>query len=293
MAATTKMTLHEKITRKEFDQVLGQYPALIESISQSRPAKNGQKTLQELDQYRYVDAPEIFGGDEPKREMNLDDVKSLVEWKLRHGKFRPTLMTLVSSNPPPFTSQTIQSALQSYRSTTATTANNNNITTALQTLTKLKGIGPATASLLLTIHDPQRVIFFSDEAFYWLCCQGKKSPIKYTPKEYQALREEADGLAQRLGVSATDIEKVAYVLMKQPGLPSNGDDETLVSKGSKKPAITKVAKRKAVSVKEEIEPKATKQKAADKKEEKKADEKESEKEGDNDPPVRRSKRLRK
>ena len=45
-------------------------------------AKPGQKTLQELDQYRYVDALEMFGGSNPQREMTLDDVKLLVEWKL-------------------------------------------------------------------------------------------------------------------------------------------------------------------------------------------------------------------
>jgi hypothetical protein len=45
-------------------------------------AKDGQKTLAELDQYRYVDAVETFGLKKQKREMDLDDVKMLVEWKL-------------------------------------------------------------------------------------------------------------------------------------------------------------------------------------------------------------------
>lgn len=45
-------------------------------------AKDGQKTLQELDQYRYVDAVKTFGADAPHQDMKLDDVKALVEWKL-------------------------------------------------------------------------------------------------------------------------------------------------------------------------------------------------------------------
>lgn len=118
-------------------------------------------------------------------------------------------MSLVSSNSPPSASQTIQFALKFY-------ASSNDAGSAIRLLSELKGVGPATASLLLSVHDPQAVIFFSDEAFYWLCCDGKKAPIKYTPKEYAALRAEADALAKRLGVSATEIEKVAYVLMKQP-----------------------------------------------------------------------------
>lgn len=44
-------------------------------------AKPGQKTLAELDEYRYVDAPEAFhiGTAKP---MEIDHVKTLVEWKL-------------------------------------------------------------------------------------------------------------------------------------------------------------------------------------------------------------------
>lgn len=57
----------------------------VELISQTHAcatAKNGQKTLSELDQYRYVDAVDTFNLKKPKREMGLDDVKLLVEWKL-------------------------------------------------------------------------------------------------------------------------------------------------------------------------------------------------------------------
>lgn len=45
-------------------------------------AKPGQKTLAELDRYRYTEAPALFSLDKPTRTMQLEDVKSLVEWKL-------------------------------------------------------------------------------------------------------------------------------------------------------------------------------------------------------------------
>lgn len=127
----------------------------------------------------------------------------------RHGKFRPTLMKLVSSNDEAHTKKVIKKAIDSYRKSP-------NIQAALDTLCTLKGIGPASASLLLTVHDPDQVIFFSDEAFYWLCCDRKSdTKIKYNKKECQDLQEQAEALCFRLGVSATDVEKVAYVLMKQ------------------------------------------------------------------------------
>lgn len=144
-------------------------------------------------------------------------------------------MNLVSSNGPKLASDTVREALGMYRA-------DGTVAPALGILTRLKGIGPATASLLLTVHDPTRVIFFSDEAFYWLCCSGKKAPIKYNAKEYQALCSRAQDLSKKLDVSATDIEKVAYVLMKQ-----SGNTET-----SNKPATKSIvrgasAKRKIAS----------------------------------------------
>ncbi|PTB68301.1 hypothetical protein BBK36DRAFT_1167554 [Trichoderma citrinoviride] len=207
--ASSDVPLHSEITKEQFASCLSQYPAVVEAISRSKGAKDGQRTLSELDQYRYVEAVETFGLKKQKREMQLDDVKTLVEWKLRHGKFRPTLMSLVSSNPPASSAQTIQFAVKFY-------AGSKDAGSAVRMLSELKGVGPATASLLLSVHDADNVLFFSDEAYYWLCCGGKKEAIKYTPKEYLALRTEADVLMKRLGVSAVDVEKVAYVLMKQP-----------------------------------------------------------------------------
>ncbi|KAH7156254.1 hypothetical protein EDB81DRAFT_382208 [Dactylonectria macrodidyma] len=240
MASTTSVLQADNISKDEFESLLSQYPDLIKSVSDSKRAKDSQKTLQELDSYRYDEALKIFSTDKQQRSMNLDDVKMLVEWKLRHGKFRPTLMKLVTSNDPAVAKDIIQQALDGYRKDADAQA-------ALDTLTKLRGIGPATASLLLTVHDPNDVIFFSDEAFYWLCCNGKKSPIKYNAKEYRALRDSAQDLSKRLGVSATDVEKVAYVLMKQSDL-------------APEPEKAKTAKKVATSSsKEPKEPKGPKE----------------------------------
>ena len=63
---------------------------------------------------------------------------------------------------------------------------------ALTTLTKLKGIGPATASLLLSTSDPENVPFFSDELFRWAFWEDKPGcrwdrKISYSAKEYREL----------------------------------------------------------------------------------------------------------
>jgi len=127
-------------------------------------------------------------------------------------------MNLVGSNPPSNVKKTAQEAIALYREEAdekSPTKPPAAMMTAITTLSKLKGIGPATASLLLAVHDPEDVIFFADEAFYWLCCGGAKSPIKYNNKEYADLSSKARALSKRLGVKAVDIERVAFVLMRQ------------------------------------------------------------------------------
>ncbi|KAK8008576.1 hypothetical protein PG991_011127 [Apiospora marii] len=198
------------ISVDQFRQLLSEYDGLLESISTTKPTKQGQQTLAELDKFRYETAVKLFGSEEPKRAMQHDDVKSLVEWKFdrRHGKFRPTLMKLVASNDTDFVSDTIAGAMSAYWKAP-------DASKALDGIAKLKGVGPATASLLLSVHDPGSVIFFSDEAYYWLCHDAKMCPIKYNAREYQDLNSATQKLVERLGVSATDIEKVAYVVMRK------------------------------------------------------------------------------
>ena len=119
----------------------------------------------------------------------------------------------------------------------------------LELLTKpLKGIGPATGSLILAIHDPENVIFFSDEAYRWLVKGGEKPKILYKTSEFEELFSKAKELQNRLKVSPIDIEKVAYVLVKEneapepkPDIPSGrGRGRPRLSeseKKTKKPAV--------------------------------------------------------
>jgi hypothetical protein len=80
----------------------------------------------------------------------------------------------------------------------------------------LQGVGPATASLLLAVHDPDHVTFFSDEVYKWLVNEGELKPNpKYTTKEFEAVHAAAKTLASRLSVNPLQIEKVAFVIIKE------------------------------------------------------------------------------
>jgi hypothetical protein len=131
---------------------------------------------------------------------------------------------------------------------------------ALNILVKLKGVGPATASLVLSSYDSDRIPFFSDELFRWLHWDGKNAngdtegikqagkgwsrQIGYTLKEYSALCASNDKLRRRLEkegrkASSVEIEKVAYVLGKEDinigqAIGASGSGASKISSGKDK-----------------------------------------------------------
>ena len=115
--------------------------------------------------------------------------------------------------------KTTKSAFEIYES------DNSDFAKCMTALTKLKGIGPATASLLLSCYDPVKVPFFADELFRYLYWSENKSngwdrKINYSMKEYKDMYEKVQILRERLEkasgetVKAIDIEKMAYALAK-------------------------------------------------------------------------------
>ena len=137
----------------------------------------------------------------------------------KHGTFRPNLAKLIASNTPEEVRTTTANAFAEYAQDEASYAK------AITALSKLKGIGPATASLLLACYDPVRVPFFSDELYrylHWSEAKGKgwDRKINYSMKEYKDLYEKTQALRERLEkesgdvVKTIDLEKMAYALGK-------------------------------------------------------------------------------
>ena len=174
--------------------------------------------LKELDPARYITMPELCKtrreGKKGDHYLAKDEVLKLVQWKMLHGKFRPTLTKLVSSND-----EAIVKAKTTEGFATA------DVLKALDALAKLSGIGPATASLLLSVNDPDNVPFFSDELFRFVHLeQGKDGQvdgwdrkIAYNKKEYAQMYARCLELRKRINegesepISMIDLEKHAYV----------------------------------------------------------------------------------
>jgi hypothetical protein len=214
------------ITPDEFNNILAQYPSII-------PDK-----LADLDRERYKTIPGRLEADADAPSLSKDEVATLVEWKLTHGKFRPTLRALVQQNAEDTVTNTTRDAFKAYANRKKD-AHNANI--ALTALAKLRGIGPATASLLLSVYDPENAPFFSDELFRWGMLedsQGWYREIKYNAKEYLELYERVNRFRERFrkesgtDVPAVNVEKVAYVLGKQA--TAGGSENKASSAGTKR-----------------------------------------------------------
>lgn len=208
----------------EIESLLAEYPHTVAS------------KLRDLDQSRYNTIPKTVAGRKAGGPSYLtkEEVIRLVEWKLSHGTFRPSLKKLVESN----SENDIRTA--SVNAFSRNVNSKENVKTAMEDLTKLKGIGPATASLLLSVCHPEEVPFFSDELYRWVFWETGKGKgwdrsIKYTPKEYLEMFERIKAKYQ---VRAVDLEKAAYVAGKKAaGKSSEGQKAGAAGKEVEKPIV--------------------------------------------------------
>ncbi|PKX94417.1 uncharacterized protein P174DRAFT_486477 [Aspergillus novofumigatus IBT 16806] len=176
--------------------------------------------------------------------LEKDELVQLMEWKLKHGVYRPTLLGLVCSNQAALVRRTTASAFATVPASDPMADLVAFPKQSLETLTApLRGVGPATASLILSVATAVAP-FYSDDVFLWLCCgvfpssadaaaedDGPKKGgvsrrirpngelnVKYNMQEYRQLWEAVRRLRARLaaqsseGVSCADVEKVAFVL---------------------------------------------------------------------------------
>lgn len=148
-----------------------------------------------------------------------DETKLFYYLFSKHGTYRPNLAKLVASNSLQEVRKNTKNAFATY------SENNANYAKAITALSKLKGIGPATASLILASYDPINIPFFSDELFRYLHwseakAKGWDRKINYSMKEYKDLYDRTQTLRQRLekdsgnAVKAIDLEKMAYAIGK-------------------------------------------------------------------------------
>ncbi|KAN0084660.1 hypothetical protein V8E54_001127 [Elaphomyces granulatus] len=167
--------------------------------------------------------------------LGKDELVKLMDWKLKHGVHRSMLLGMIKANDESLVEQTTAAAFASIpNSVSISSADDAFPKTSLETLTgPLRGVGPATASLILSVAAGDagannQVTFFSDELYLWLCRKdypstgktdtpadggSKKSQsktrrpngdlnLKYNIREYKELWDAVLGFQSRLNEEA-------------------------------------------------------------------------------------------
>lgn len=187
------------------------YSSVTEDLSQQSAKKynDDKMTLSELDKWRRKSLPNTLKTRYSSEEhcwITKDELVLLMDWKLAKGKFRPTLPPLIKSNPSESVEDitnegfkiildffgTIKSPERFWSDLNSTTKQQylKTIKDACSVFCKLRGVGPATASLICSltasINSHLSPPFFSDECFIYYVLDPLRpdTKIKYTIKEY-------------------------------------------------------------------------------------------------------------
>lgn len=160
-----------------WEQVEGRYKEMI--------VQKGVKDLEKLD-----DSCDRLG--ERLRTMknpaiSKDDLLEVVAWKFGKGKPRYALMQYLKANTEDDVNQI---SLDSF-----VMADKEDVRGAINEMSKLKGVGPATASALLSLYRPQLFSFMDDEIIECLY-NGKRG---YTLAIYLEVNQKCCDLATKLG----------------------------------------------------------------------------------------------
>jgi len=189
------------------------YDCCIKRVSEEKTKKQKKasitESLETLDSWWQKELPTIINGRGRNTFINLIELETVMKWKLSRGKFRP-LLRLVAQNSD---EQVVGCSRRAFAA-----LSRKDLRGAVEALSKLKGVGPATASAVLAAHSPGFAPFMSDEAL-----EAIVGSRQYTLKEYLQLSEQLQSLASSLEGSwnAEQIGKTLWVksqLQKYPDI---------------------------------------------------------------------------
>ena len=126
-----------------WEEALGQYEAAIRALD--------MKGLEELDRWYREELPLLVGERTPPY-ITREELVRVTKWKMRRGVWRERNMLLVEGNDPGVVRQTTEEAFAAVPDPRKPVA----------IISRLAGVGPATASAVLAAHSPEVYPFFDE-----------------------------------------------------------------------------------------------------------------------------------
>eukprot|EP00112_Aurelia_sp_Birch-Aquarium-sp1_P005926 Seg1666.18 transcript_id=Seg1666.18/GoldUCD/mRNA.D3Y31 product="hypothetical protein" protein_id=Seg1666.18/GoldUCD/D3Y31 len=160
-----------------------------DSVMKKKSEDKKKKELRLLDSWFQNDLPKAISARSP-RHVTKEEIIKLMKWKLMRGKFRPRLTQLVEQNSVDDVKTISENAFKKPR----------NVAGPIKELSKLKAIGPATASAILCAANPEIYPFMADEVMEAI--PGFKR--EYTVGAYSKMQSEIGKKAETL-TKASDV----------------------------------------------------------------------------------------
>lgn len=149
----TSLSFYTKATPAQWSYVLSKYQEVLKLKAAQRRKKGGPEELIRLDAWYHEQLPTIIHS-RKQPHITHEELIQITKWKLIRGKFRPCLMDLVRINTE---TAVLKASKKAFRKIP-------NMTKAINALTCLKGIGPASASAILAAGYPEHAPFMADES---------------------------------------------------------------------------------------------------------------------------------
>ncbi|XP_054159030.1 uncharacterized protein LOC128957316 [Oppia nitens] len=187
----SSLAFFTKAIPKQWSYTLSIYNQVLQlKASERNSKKGGPEELIKLDTWYREKLPKLIHSRKDPHILH-DELVQIAKWKLMRGKYRPRLLDLVRINTETAVLTTSKKAFRKLY-------HQKNLQQAINALVTLKGIGPATASAVLSAAYPEYAPFMSDEGM--LSTPGVEATDS-TLAEYTNYSEQIKNCCERLKAS--------------------------------------------------------------------------------------------
>ena len=175
-----------KGTSKQFEFVFGKYQEALRAKAESKNSK--PETILKLDKWYHNDLPKKIKSRGKDAYLTHEEIVQCMKWKLHMSIFRQKLKDLIQMNTPRVVMNLTKKSFRAI-------SKRDDLESAVNALSSLKGVGPAFASAVLAAFAPDRAPFMCEEV---LLSMPDADEVDYTMKEYNNMVAEITKCIARL-----------------------------------------------------------------------------------------------